>query len=550
MLIKYYYGKVAFGCDTDIYFPVCNPKIFLLFRMNYALLLLVLCWRSIHAINAYGPEVVGQVLAQSTSGPIKGLQYKTDKGMVNTYFSIPYGKSPVGPLRFKAPEPVEPWIEALEATRQPNCCMQPIENLLSHSIEEPPRVSEDCLYLNIWTPATQNLTDALPVIVVIHGGRFVVGCINMKIYNGFRLASVGNVIVVSMNYRLGAFGFLNLGLDGAPGNMGLMDQQLALRWVHDNVRYFGGDPNKILLFGDSSGGSSVVYQMLSPGSKGLFSNAFVQSGNILSSLSFIPNPVVLSASLGLANYTNCPISNPQATLDCLMSKSVLDITIDTQRPAHFGPSVDGQFISKDPKGMLLGGQIPSRVPLVTGVTKDEGALFVAAGFIPCSREVVANNVTDDLLFLCAKSFLRILPDDLVQAVIRHYKTVEFEHLDANRRVMVNLVGDVMFVCPSRELTSLYSSGESTKVYAYVFDYATEAGKLLTEEWMGVIHGSDFSLLLSGDLQPQDSQMSNKMIQFVSSFADQGYIHALLIVLQIVLCQWKETHHRKCFGPLS
>src|SRR5579884_4149276 len=219
----------------------------------------------------------------------KSSTVKTDKGKVRGYVSadgkvrifkgIPYAAPPVGPLRWKPPQPAAKWHGTRQATSYGYHCMQPV--LWPDMIFHDPGPSEDCLTLNVWTPAKDKKAK-LPVMVWIYGGGFTAGTTSEARQDGENLAHKG-VIVVSMNYRLGIFGFLaypGLEEDGhdASGNYGLLDQIAALRWVQRNIHAFGGDPHNVTIFGESAGSFSVSALVASPLAKGLFERAIGESG--------------------------------------------------------------------------------------------------------------------------------------------------------------------------------------------------------------------------------------------------------------------------------
>jgi len=216
------------------------------------------------------------IVANTTCGKIKGVKIKEN---VFRFTGIPYAKPPVGTLRFKAPVDPEPWTGINDATQFGPVSIQPYDELVSAS--KGPQ-SEDCLFLNIWT---QGLDDKKkrPVMVWIHGGGFFTGGTTHPLYNGTFFAERGDVVLVSIQYRLGALGWLYLDELGgkefsSSKNNGLLDQVAALKWVKHNIEYFGGDPDNITIFGESVGGTSVATLMVTPGAKGLFNKVINQSG--------------------------------------------------------------------------------------------------------------------------------------------------------------------------------------------------------------------------------------------------------------------------------
>lgn len=211
------------------------------------------------------------------------LEGKESKSILtgNTYYSflgIPYAKPPIGKLRFQNPEPSEKWVGLYDATFERDVCLQK-DLFPPHSYIG----SENCLFLSVDTPQIPSEVKVPKAVMVwFHGGGFACGYATQEFYGSDYLMNC-DVIVVRVHYRLHVFGFLNLGLPDCPGNAGLKDQTLAIKWVKENIASFGGDPNNITIFGESAGGSSVHYQVISPLTKGLFSKAIIQSGSALSS---------------------------------------------------------------------------------------------------------------------------------------------------------------------------------------------------------------------------------------------------------------------------
>lgn len=212
------------------------------------------------------------------NGVIEG-NYNVTNG-ISTYFRIPFAKPPVGELRWKAPVPAEKWT-GVKMTKKFG--PRPVQGLVFGDMNSwSDGVSEDCLYLNVWTPAKRNSKD-LPVLVYFYGGGFVAGDASEPRYNGESMAKEG-VVVVTVNYRLGIFGFLahpELSAEApykASGNYGLLDQAFALQWVKDNIAAFGGNPNRVTIAGESAGSISVSYHMASPLAKNLIHGAIGESG--------------------------------------------------------------------------------------------------------------------------------------------------------------------------------------------------------------------------------------------------------------------------------
>ncbi len=299
-------------------------------------------------------------------------------GRVRAYKGIPFAAPPVGPFRWKAPQPVQPWGGTRKALDYGPRCMQ--ARVYDDMIFRDSGPSEDCLYLNIWIPVTTD-KKPLPVMVWIYGGGFVAGSSSEPRQDGENLSKRG-VIVVSFNYRLGVFGFFShpeltreSGRE-ASGNYGLMDQVAALQWVHDNIATFGGDPGNVTIFGESAGSFSVSALMASPRAKGLFQRAIGESGAFFgSTLSLLPLPQTemrdvefAKKSLGTDSLTSLR-AKPAAEILAAASK---------QKRIWFSPNIDGYFLPRDVCSIFEAGE-ESPVPLMAGWNADEGSYDAVLG---------------------------------------------------------------------------------------------------------------------------------------------------------------------------
>ncbi|XP_035684241.1 neuroligin-4, X-linked-like [Branchiostoma floridae] len=224
----------------------------------------------------------GQAVDVSTAlGPIRGFATTMDDGTVlNTFLGVPFAAPPTGNLRFRPPQPHQCWTDVYDATRFGPACLQYPRSATTSVIPYDPslddiNVSEDCLNLNVYGPQVSGSDPLLPVMLYFHGGAHVAGA--NKRQDGSLLAQKG-VIVVITNYRLGALGFFSTGDSSAPGNYGLLDQLEAMKWVRENIWAFGGSPDRVTIFGESSGAASTSLHLLSPLSRGYFLQAILQSG--------------------------------------------------------------------------------------------------------------------------------------------------------------------------------------------------------------------------------------------------------------------------------
>ncbi|XP_055702469.1 esterase B1-like [Phlebotomus papatasi] len=323
------------------------------------------------------------IVARTALGPIRGVKSEGVWGAKYlSFFRIPYAKPPIGELRFRDPLPPESWEDTLDCTKESMGCAQKmilLEGFLG---------DEDCLHVNVYTK-NQNPKRLLPVMVYIHGGAFISGAGTSMMF-GPDFLMEKDVVLVTLHYRVGALGFMSFQDPtlNIPGNAGLKDQLMALKWVRDNISYFGGDPNNVTLFGESAGGASVHYLMLSDLAKGLFHRAIVMSGTVYDPWAFPPDldwAAKLALSLGWngeggeAGMLEILQKVDQVTLS---EKQVDFITHENRKNGvifHFGPVVEPHWstnaiITKLPRDMARTAWGNS-IPIMTGGCADEGLLL-------------------------------------------------------------------------------------------------------------------------------------------------------------------------------
>nr|XP_056722784.1 cholinesterase-like [Euleptes europaea] len=433
----------------------------------------------------------------TSSGPIQGKHLPAGSKAVTAYLGIPYAEAPVGKLRFQKPVPHEPWSHILEATNYGKSCPQIVlsgyADAETWTANTP--CSEDCLFLNVWVPNPRPSTPAA-VLVWIYGGGFSVGTASLVPYNGAFLAATENVIVVSMNYRLGALGFLALP-PAAPGNMGLLDQQLSLRWLRENAAPFGGDPTRITIFGQSAGGAAVNYHLLSPGSQPLFDRAVLQSGTAVAPWAWVSPEEARRRSLALAQLMGCTEDEGSTIVKCLQEKgveefqtylfSVVDPTIVLNLP--FVPTTDGDFLSDDPQKLVESRHFQSK-PIMIGTTSDEGSVFILYGG-PFLRMFNNTLLTWEQLLEGLKMSVRNATDDFIQAIAQRYSQAEPEGPARYRSALTQALGDYFFVCPANEVAT-ETARTGSPVYAYTFTHRSTGS--VWPEWMGSCHGYELPYL--------------------------------------------------------
>uniref|UniRef100_A0A7N6AJR3 Carboxylic ester hydrolase n=1 Tax=Anabas testudineus TaxID=64144 RepID=A0A7N6AJR3_ANATE len=319
-------------------------------------------------------------------GSLRG-QYVSVKGKetgVHAYLGVPFAKPPVGPaLRLAAPQPLEGWEGVKDATQQPLMCVQHKQDMLDlaeklHLSVVIPDISEDCLYVNIYTPANRAHDAKLPVMVWIHGGGYTMG--SASIYDGSALAAYQDVVVVLIQYRLGLLGFLSTGDEHMPGNLGLLDQVQALKWIQQHIHNFGGDPDLVTIFGESAGGVSVSLLLLSPLSEGLFHRAISESGTAEMGIVVSNNPLQLTQMV--ANISGCSLESTEKIADCMRNLDIDTIVnIVKDKKLHYSANIDGHFLTKPVDELLSQHQLHT-VPFITGVNNDEAGWLIVDFFAP------------------------------------------------------------------------------------------------------------------------------------------------------------------------
>ncbi|XP_014476726.1 PREDICTED: esterase FE4-like [Dinoponera quadriceps] len=478
-------------------------------------------------------EAQQDVQLEIPQGFLKGL--KANSVLQNKpYYSfkgIPYAKPNVGVNKFQMPEPAEPWEGTYDATYHRSAC--PFFCMIQQDMIG----EEDCLYLNVYTPILDKEARKA-VMVWFHGGGFNTG-FGDDLFFGPDFLIEHDVVVVTLNYRLGAIGFLNTGDKSAPGNAGLKDQVMALKWVKDNIHYFGGCPNRVTIFGEDAGASSVQLHMMSPMSDGLFNGAIQQSGSAMNTWAISYNPRELAFKLGeqldiettdsgelvakLAEFT--PKELVAASEDLMNTENTMN-----GRFSAFLPSVEadlGQeiFLPADPWTLLKTGKIAD-VPVMAGITADETAFFVQMmlGNIDQMNEHFENFLPDDLNVTDAGQ-----RNQLGESLKSFYFGDKSISTDTTKEFMT-MLDDVMFDAAAALSLEILSSRISAPVYEYIFSYEAPFGlmKSLFHVEDGVAHGDEMTYeFYSNALKnlPQSGSPAEEMTRvfttLLTNFAKDG-----------------------------
>ena len=309
-------------------------------------------------------------------GPVRGI----DDGTAMSWKGVRYAAPPVADLRFRAPQPPERWTEVADADAYGCVCPQP--PVPNFPLDLGGVANEDCLFANVWAPSGTAPGDGKPVMVWLHGGAYVLGSSSQPLYDGRRLAGSGDVVIVSLNYRIGVFGFLDLsqlgGGDRFDSNIGLRDVLAGLRWVRDNIAAFGGDPSRVTIFGESAGAGIVTTLLAVPQAEGLFSTAIAQSSP---ATSVYDRSRAQRVTHEVLEYLGIPASQAdrlsEVGVPALLSatKKVFDeVPVRNPGTLAFVPIIDGDLLHDYPVKLAREGKTHP-VPLVIGTNKNEAALF-------------------------------------------------------------------------------------------------------------------------------------------------------------------------------
>uniref|UniRef100_A0A668RR96 Carboxylesterase type B domain-containing protein n=1 Tax=Oreochromis aureus TaxID=47969 RepID=A0A668RR96_OREAU len=503
-------------------------------------------------------------------GKLRGIKKDLNNeilGPVEQYLGVPYATAPIGDRRFQPPEAPGSWQEIRNATLFAPVCPQNVHGVLPEIMLPVwftdnldvaagyiQNQSEDCLYLNVYVPTEDDIRDRRkkPVMLFIHGGSYMEGTGNM--FDASVLAAYGNVIVVTMNYRLGVLGFLSTGDQSAKGNYGLLDQIQALRWLNENIGHFGGDPERITIFGSGAGASCVNLLILSHHSEGLFHRAIAQSGTAISSWSVNYQP--LKYTKILARKVGCTYAETADLVDCLRRKNFRELVDQDIQPARyhiaFGPVVDGDVVPDDPeilmqqsfllllfllKVVFILHVLPYflhqgeflNYDILIGVNQGEGLKFVDDsedndGISAAAFDYTISNFVDNLYGYPEGK-------DILRETIKFMYTdwADRDNGDMRRKTLLALFTDHQWVAPAVATAKLHAEFQSP-VYFYTFYHHCQTET--RPEWADAAHGDEipyvFGVPMIGatDLFPcnfskNDVMLSAVVMTYWTNFAKTG-----------------------------
>lgn len=415
-------------------------------------------------------------LVKTHTGEVKGVKEKD----IFVWKGIPYAEAPVGELRYQNPQPVKKWNGVYDATKFRTVCPQR-DGLLTYGEKK----DEDCLFLNVWSPAADG--KKRPVMFWIHGGGFMSGSGSSDMYDGANLVKKGDIVLVTINYRLGPLAFLyfkNLAGEnpGFQNNLGIKDQIMALKWVHENIANFGGDPNNVTIFGESAGARSVIALLGAPAANGLFQRAIAQSAT--PDFSYTPEEATLITKTFL-DILKIPYNEldrlkklPVDTLINAVSKLDEKLSPADGWNKVFTPTIDDEFD-------LYGNVARGKVDLLIGTNRDESNLFATKqmGMMPSKAEGL-------------KPYLVDMDTADVNRIIKSYKNYP------NKNAVLQILTDAIFRIPSIDYADLHA--ENASVYMYRFDWCSFPLKMVG---LRSFHGLELAFVFGNN----EAALSKKML---------------------------------------
>ncbi|XP_076013750.1 neuroligin 4 X-linked a isoform X2 [Genypterus blacodes] len=509
----------------------------------------LLFWLGIISICLATVQAQQHPVVTTNYGKLRGVKVMLPNeilGPVEQYLGIPYALAPTGERRFQAPEPPMSWPGIRNATQFAPVCPQFLEDRfllndmlpvwftanLDTVVTYVQDQNEDCLYLNIYVPTEDDIHDEnglKPVMVYIHGGSYMEGTGNM--IDGSILASYGNVIVITINYRLGVLGFLSTGDQAAKGNYGLLDQIQALRWIKENIQAFKGDPKRVTIFGSGAGASCVSLLTLSHYSEDLFQKAIIQSGTALSSWAVNYQPAKYTRAL--AEKVGCNMLDTIDLVECLQNKNYKELIEQYITPAKyhiaFGPVIDGDVIPDDPQILMEQGEFLN-YDIMLGVNQGEGFKFVD-GIVDSEDGVSANDF--DFAVSDFVDHLYGYPEgkDTLRETIKFMYTdwADKENPETRRKTLVALFTDHQWVAPAVATADLHAQyGSPTYFYAFYHHCQSD----MKPSWADSAHGDEvpyvFGIPMIGptdlfncNFSKNDVMLSAVVMTYWTNFAKTG-----------------------------
>ncbi|CAJ0929620.1 unnamed protein product, partial [Mesorhabditis belari] len=481
------------------------------------MLLFLIFFSLIEIIVSQNPLVITKY------GPVVGTTYTTTNGAkVSEFIGVPFAAPPIGNLRFEKPQPPIPWTAPKNVVAYQPACV-PCER-------EQYTFSEDCLYLNIWTPSLNNTL--FPVVIYIHDGGYRQGSGVMNNRQMREIYAQNGIVFISIQYRVGFLGFMTLNDTRLPANLGLWDQNMALRWVQENIGKFGGDSKRVTIWGTSAGSSSVGQHTLSPKSQGLFQQAFEQSASPIAAFArgnenveFAMNTII---QLGCSTHGDVK--------SCLCTKS-LDEFFNVSQACHYNdltifavsPMIDGDFFTEQPEQAIQNAPV---IPTLIGLNSNEGRIFTLGGSLPFSLAPQSwNSMTDDVFYDLIEQWVanrgyneqaQQAAEDIFQFYAQNNKNASDHYFWIEQ--WTRLFTDFFFNVPAVREAVLKSQAKSP-VYTFVLDYFNQETWPANYPCQGSTHESEMPYCLGESVNftptQEDITVANLMREFIIQFIKTG-----------------------------
>ncbi|CAC5415611.1 CES3_5 [Mytilus coruscus] len=460
-----------------------------------------------------------EVTISTPLGGLLGLRRKLLNKNVYEFKNIPFAKAPVDNLRFEKPQPYGSWDNTLDARHFGPSCYQDLSGMESYLKNT--NISEDCLFLNIYIPHHVSTESNKSVMVWIHGGGYYTG--QAQLYDAAYLAVAGDVIVVTIQYRLNIFGFFATG--NSKGNYGLWDQILAIQWVNDNINSYGGNSQSVTIFGESAGAFSVGLLSIMPQNQGLFQRAIMQSGTALSELSM--GSITRYASSQVANNVGCSQSDPGKITQCMKYVDANVILAEQGKrfsssliQISFAPIIDGELLPVQPKQFLLNSSTSrffKSLDVIIGINSGEDYIpkrILCEVLVSDLANVMYNNNTDIAISICDKYGAALTRDQLSRDILNSYS-------------------DPTFMVPAVESLRLHTGNGNGKQFQYIF---SPQSTIPYPEWFdGSAHATDLNyFFFPGTLSTdEDGELSLNLLRYWTNFAKTGDVNG------VDLPKWEE-----------
>uniref|UniRef100_A0A224YGJ7 Carboxylic ester hydrolase n=1 Tax=Rhipicephalus zambeziensis TaxID=60191 RepID=A0A224YGJ7_9ACAR len=457
--------------------------------------------------RTYANEVshdAGAPVVRISDGLVAGRRDIVSGVPVHSFLGIPYAQPPVGDLRFEKPRPPIPWNGTYDASRTPSPCMQVDFPFIKETKIEYSHASEDCLYMNVWRPATACGSDGkcdanLPVLVFFHGGGFQWGDSSLFVHDLSNFVAHSNVIGVGFNYRVSIFGFLTAGSKEFPGNWGLWDQHLALQWVQKNIGAFGGNPGEVTLAGQSAGAISVALHSISPKGKGLFKRMLLQSGATASMITGEPYKgsgkfIAVAAAAGCYDEKRSLQDQLKESVACLKKadgRAIYEWLAREKPQDQIFPPVNGDdYLPVDPLLENAADNIAAE-EVFLGTVANEGTVFAYhIGKLSTVAEG-AFSFVDDYRFVITLvvSTLFNIPVSTSKGIVQHYYGDYDKHYTKDQVLSIfgDIIGDGGFYCP---VVFFAEKASKQGIKTYRYQYAHKSSFNVWPDWVGVFHAED------------------------------------------------------------